>query len=162
MPSGFRLEVNDYKFNKMLTKLKQTVDETSATVDRELAASGEDMVRSAKNILAGIVVNYNGKPYRGVDTGRLLNSISFKKDQFLSYQFVAQIDYAAYIEFGTGRQGFKLPEKPSWVKLADKFKGNGIKNINMPPRPYMRPSILAYWPIYQKRVRDFLRKKRQA
>lgn len=152
MPSGFRLEVNDYKFNKMLTKLKQTVDETSATVDRELAASGEDMVRSAKNILSS----------RGaVDTGRLLNSISFKKDQFLSYQFVAQTDYAAYIEFGTG-QGFIKPERDSWIQLANKFRGNSIKQISLPPRPYMRPSILAYWPIYQKRVRDFLRKKRQA
>lgn len=161
MPSGFKLTVNDYKFNKMLTKLKQTVDETSATVDRELAATGEDMVRSAKNILSGIVLNYNGKPYRGVDTGRLLNSISFRKDQFLSYQFVAQTDYAAYIEFGTGK-GFIKPEKDSWIKLANNFKGNSIKQINLPPRPYMRPSILAYWPVYQKRVRDFLRKKRQA
>jgi len=153
MPSGFRLEVNEYKFNKMLTKLKQTVDETSATVDRELAASGDDMVRSAKNILSS----------RGaVDTGRLLNSISFKKDQFLSYQFVAQTDYAAYIEFGTGREGFKMPETPQWVELASKYKGKGLRNVNMLPRPYMRPSILAYWPIYQKRVRDFLRKKRQA
>jgi len=152
MPSGFRLEVNEYKFNKMLTKLKQTVDETSATVDRELAASGEDMVRSAKNILSS----------RGaVDTGRLLNSISFKKDQFLSYQFVAQTDYAAYIEFGTGNL-FVNPERQGWVDLAAKYKGKGIKKINLPPRPYMRPSILAYWPIYQKRVRDFLRKKRQA
>ena len=152
MPSGFRLEVNDYKFNRMLTKLKQTVDETSATVDRELAASGEDMVRSAKNILSS----------RGaVDTGRLLNSISFKKDQFLSYQFVAQTDYAAYIEFGTGDL-FVNPEKQGWVQLAEQFKGKNIKKVNLPPRPYMRPSILAYWPIYQKRVRDFLRKKRQA
>jgi hypothetical protein len=152
MPSGFRLEVNDYKFNKMLTKLKQTVDETSATVDRELAASGEDMVRSAKNILSS----------RGaVDTGRLLNSISFKKDQFLSYQFVAQTDYAAYIEFGTGNL-FVNPERQGWVDLAAKYKGKGIKKVNLPPRPYMRPSILAYWPIYQKRVRDFLRKKREA
>jgi hypothetical protein len=152
MPSGFRLEVNDYKFNRMLTKLKQTVDETSATVDRELAASGEDMVRSAKNILSS----------RGaVDTGRLLNSISFKKDQFLSYQFVAQTDYAAYIEFGTGNL-FVNPERQGWVDLAAKYKGKGIKKVNLPPRPYMRPSILAYWPIYQKRVRDFLRKKREA
>jgi hypothetical protein len=152
MPSGFRLEVNDYKFNRMLTKLKQTVDETSATVDRELAASGEDMVRSAKNILSS----------RGaVKSGRLLNSISFKKDQFLSYQFVAQTDYAAYIEFGTGNL-FVNPERQGWVDLAAKYKGKGIKKVNLPPRPYMRPSILAYWPIYQKRVRDFLRKKRQA
>lgn len=152
MPKGFRLEVNEYKFNKMLTKLKQTVDETSATLDRELAATGEDMVRSAKNLVAS---------NRAIDTGRLLNSISFRKDQFLSYQFVAQTDYAAYIEFGTGDR-FITPERNSWAKLAGLFKGRGIKKVNLPPRPYMRPSILAYWPEYQKRVREYLKKKRTA
>ena len=152
MASGFRLEVNDYKFNKMLTKYKQTVNEISATMDRELAASGEDMVRSTKNLVSS---------QGAVDTGRLLNSISFKKDQFLSYQFVAQTDYAAYIEFGTGNR-FITPENNKWAKLAGLFRGKGIRQVNLPPRPYMRPSILAYWPIYQKRVREFLRKKKQA
>lgn len=148
MPSGFKLEVIDARFNRILTKYKQTVDEVSATMDRELAATGEDMVRSAKNLVAS---------QGAVDTGRLLNSISFKKDQFLSYQFVAQTDYAAYIEFGTGNR-FITPENNAWAKLAGLFRGRGIKQVNLPPRPYMRPSILAYWPVYQKRVREFIRK----
>ena len=148
MASGFKLEVNDARFNRILTKYKQTVNEVSATMDRELAATGEDMVRSAKNLLSS---------KGAVDTGRLLNSISFKKDQFLSYQFVAQTDYAAYIEFGTG-EGFVPPETKAWTELAALWKGNNKKRINLLPRPYMRPSILAYWPIYQKRVREFIRK----
>ena len=152
MASGFRLEVNEAKFNRMLTKYKQTVNEVSATMDRELAATGEDMVRSAKNLVSS---------QGAVDTGRLLNSISFRKDQFLSYQFVAQTDYAAYIEFGTG-DGFVPPETNAWKQLASQFRGKNKKKINLLPRPYMRPSILAYWPIYQKRVREFLRKKKQA
>ena len=52
MASGFKLEVNDARFNQMLTKYKQTVNEVSATMDRELAATGEDMVRSAKNLVS--------------------------------------------------------------------------------------------------------------
>ena len=148
MAKGFKLQINDARFQRMLNKYKQTVDEVSATMDRELAATGEDMVRSAKNLVAS---------QGAVDTGRLINSISFNKEQFLSYQFVAQTDYAAYIEFGTG-DGFVPPETNAWKQLASLYKGRGIKKINLLPRPYMRPSILAYWPEYQKRIRAYLKK----
>jgi hypothetical protein len=148
MASGFKLQINDARFQRMLNKYKQTVDEVSATMDRELAATGEDMVRSAKNLLSS---------QDAVDTGRLLNSISFNKEQFLSYQFVAQTDYAAYIEFGTG-DDFVPPETNAWKQLAALYKGKNIKRINLKPRPYMRPSILAYWPEYQKRIRAYLKK----
>ena len=148
MASGFKLQINEARFQRMLNKYKQTVDEVSATMDRELAATGEDMVRSAKNLVAS---------QGAVDTGRLINSISFNKEQFLSYQFVAQTDYAAYIEFGTG-DGFVPPETNAWKQLASLYKGRGIKKINLLPRPYMRPSILAYWPEYQKRIRAYLKK----
>ena len=148
MASGFKLQINEARFQRMLNKYKQTVDEVSATMDRELAATGEDMVRSAKNLVAS---------QGAVDTGRLINSISFNKEQFLSYQFVAQTDYAAYIEFGTG-DGFVPPETNAWKQLASLYKGRGIKKINLLPRPYMRPIILAYWPEYQKRIRAYLKK----
>lgn len=151
MAKGFELKINEARFQRMLNKYKQTVNEVSATMDRELAASGEDMVRSAKNLVSS---------QGAVDTGRLLNSISFRKEQFLSYQFVAQTDYAAYIEFGTGNR-FITPENNAWAKLAGLFRGKGIKQVNLPPRPYMRPSILAYWPIFQKRIREYLRKTKK-
>lgn len=151
MASGFRLEVNDRQFTQLLNEYKRKATEVGAIMDRELAATGEDMVRSAKNLVSS---------HGAVDTGRLLNSISFRKDQFLSYQFVAQTDYAAYIEFGTGNR-FITPENNTWAKLAGLFKGRGIKQVNLPPRPYMRPSILAYWPLYQKKVRELLKKKKK-
>lgn len=151
MASGFRLEVNDRQFTQLLNEYKRKATEVGAIMDRELAATGEDMVRSAKNLVSS---------HGAVDTGRLLNSISFRKDQFLSYQFVAQTDYAAYIEFGTGNR-FITPENNAWAKLAGLFKGRGIKQVNLPPRPYMRPSILAYWPLYQKKVKELLKKKKK-
>lgn len=151
MASGFRLEVNDRQFTQLLNEYKRQATEVGAIMDRELAATGEDMVRSAKNLLSA---------KGAVDTGRLLNSISFRKDQFLSYQFVAQTDYAAYIEFGTGNR-FITPENNAWAKLAGLFRGRGIKQVNLAPRPYMRPSILAYWPLYQKKVKELLRKKKK-
>ena len=157
----FRLEVNNSRFQRILNKYSKTINEKSALMDQELAASGELMVTSAKNILSGMNVSYQGKNYVGVDTGRLRNSISFKKDQFLSYYMVAQTNYAAYIEFGTGAGFVQLPEK-AWNDIAQVYKGTNSKRVNLPPRPYMRPSINAYWPEYQKRVRTILNKKTQA
>jgi len=157
----FRLEVNNARFQRILNKYSKTINEKSALMDQELAAYGELMVTSAKNILSGMNVNYGGKTYVGVDTGRLRNSISFKKDQFLSYYMVAQTNYAAYIEFGTGNLFVQLPEK-AWNDLAQVYRGTGAKKVNLPPRPYMRPSINAYWPEYQKTVKKILNKRESA
>ena len=45
--------------------------------------------------------------------------------------------YGAYVEFGTG----SLVEVPSELKdVAIKFKGKGIKEVNLPARPYLYPA----------------------
>lgn len=47
--------------------------------------------------------------------------------------------YAAYMEFGTGG----LVEVPAELtEMALKFKGAGIKKIDLRPRPYMYPALL--------------------
>jgi hypothetical protein len=56
-----------------------------------------------------------------VDVARLKNSISYEQ-KGLSVEFVAQTDYAAYMEFGTK----KKVNVPSWVGgYAAQFKGKG-------------------------------------
>lgn len=145
MARGINLEVNDAAFNRLLNRYKEKVTKSAALIDQELAAHGELMATSAKNMVT-------------VDTGRLRNSISLKKDQFLSYYLVAQTNYAAYVEFGTGT-GFVPPEKQEWTKLASQFKGRGIKQVNLLPRPYMRPSILAYYPKFKEEAIKIIRSK---
>lgn len=143
--SGFKLNINEGRFRDMLNEYKKTVNEVSAMMDAEIAAHGELMATSAKNMCP-------------VDTGRLRSSISLKKQQFMSYELVAQTDYAAYVEFGTGK-GFISNGEP-WDSVASKFKGKGIKQVNLPPRPYMRPSILAYIPSLTKSIENLINKKR--
>jgi phage gpG-like protein len=142
---GINIEVSDAAFQRMLNRYKNKINGNAALIDRELAANGELMATSAKNLVA-------------VDTGRLRNSISLKKDQFLSYYLVAQTNYAAYVEFGTGT-GFIPPEKTEWANIAAQFKGRGIKQVNLPARPYMRPSILAYYPKFKEEAIKIIRSK---
>lgn len=145
MAKGINIEVSDAAFQRLLNRYKNKVNGNAALIDRELAATGELMATSAKNMVA-------------VDTGRLRNSISLKKDQFLSYYLVAQTNYAAYVEFGTGT-GFIPPEKTEWANIAAQFKGRGIKQVNLPARPYMRPSILAYYPKFKEEAIKIIRSK---
>jgi len=142
---GINIQVSDAAFQRLLNRYKEKVTKSAILIDRELAATGELMATSAKNMVA-------------VDTGRLRNSISLKKDQFLSYYLVAQTNYAAYVEFGTGN-GFIPPETKEWSELASKFKGKGIKQVNLPARPYMRPSILAYYPKFKEEAIKIIRSK---
>jgi phage gpG-like protein len=145
MAQGINIEVSDAAFQRLLNRYKSKVNQSAALIDRELAATGELMATSAKNLV-------------NVDTGRLRNSISLKKDQFLSYYLIAQTNYAAYVEFGTGN-GFIPPENQEWSNIASKFKGRGIKQVNLPARPYMRPSILAYYPIFKENAIKIIRSK---
>ena len=144
--SGFSLNINDARFREMLNEYKKTVNEVSAMMDMEIGAHGELMATSAKNMCP-------------VDTGRLRSSISLKKEQFLSYELVAQTDYAAYVEFGTGK--YFISNGEPWDGVASKYKGKGIKQVNLLARPYMRPSILAYIPSLTKSIENLINEKRK-
>lgn len=141
---GISIDTSDTMFKNMLNTLKKEVNALSAEIDQEIAAHTELMATSAKRMCP-------------VDTGRLRSSISAKKDQFMSYYLVAQTDYAAYIEFGTG--GYASSYVPSlekeWQEIAAKYKGKR-KVQGMPARPYMRPSIQAFIPILKDKINDLI------
>jgi len=143
MAKGFNISFDDKQLRSILNDLKDTVDEKTAEIDAEIAAHGELMATSAKNLAP-------------VDSGRMRASISLKKEQFLSYNLVAQTNYAAYLEFGTGQ--YAASYVPSldeeWQALAKQFYKNGQGRI--PARPFMVPSIEAYTPPLVKRIKDIL------
>lgn len=143
MARGFTIELNDSAFKNVLNEFKKNMSSKSAEIDQELAANTELMATSAKIKCP-------------VDTGRLRSSITAKKDQFMSYALVAQTDYAAYVEFGTG-QGFIPVKEKEWNDIAAQFKGNNLRQVNLPARPYMRPSILAYIPEIVKGINKILK-----
>jgi phage gpG-like protein len=150
MAKGFNIEVSDRAINNILKKYKTLVNDAAVEIDMELAAHGEDMARSAKNLAPGDNDEINSTK------GRLKGSISLAKKEFMSYELVAEVNYAAYHEFGTGAN-YEVPEYKEWEEIAEKFKGKGLRQVNIMPRPFMRPSILAYWPKFKTRVIEVLK-----
>ena len=72
-----------------------------------------------------------------VDLGILRSSINGEVDG-LNGVVGTPITYAPYMEFGTGG----LVDVPAGLEdYAIKFKGTGIKQVNIPPRPYLIPAF---------------------
>lgn len=129
----------------VLNNLKKEGGKIAKELDQELSAGARDIEKSAKRLVP-------------VDTGRLRNSISASRVEFLSWEVVAQTNYAAYIEFGTGR----LVDVPAGLEAyAIQFKGRGIKEVNLPARPFLFNSVFAYIPKIQKEIIEILKRERR-
>lgn len=84
-----------------------------------------------------------------VDTGRLRSSISTFKDGPLQHGVVANVEYGAFLEFGTGRLGAGTdpgPTPPDYV--------HGPR-IGMVAQPFLRPAL----EVVRGRVADMLRRR---
>ena len=63
--------------------------------------------------------------------------------------------YAPFVEFGTGG----LVNVPNELKdQAIKFKGKGIKQVNLRPRPYLYPALLQGRTEYLQKLKKVLEK----
>jgi hypothetical protein len=149
MATGIKLEISDANFREVLNSFKNEVSKRTALIDAEIAAHGELMSTSAKQLA----------PF---DTSRLRGSISLKKEGFLQYQLVAQTDYAAYQEFGTGK--YAASYVPSldeeWQKIAKQFQKSKDPSLQgVPPTGFMNRSVKAYTPSLIKAINKVLKSK---
>lgn len=141
------ISINIKGLNETLSKLKDTKDIVAKEIDFAIAANVETMATKAKQSVP-------------VDTGRLKNSISVLKNSLFNYTLVAQADYAAYVEFGTGNLFVQLPEQ-YWNDLADQFKAKPRKRlVNLMPRPYLRPSVLSTYPQMIEDINQVLKQNK--
>jgi phage gpG-like protein len=93
-----------------------------------------------------------------VDLGQLRQSIGKTNASVgnnRSFIF-ASAPYAAYVEFGTGG-AVSVPK--GFEKIAIKFKGKGVKEINLRPRPYLIPSYLIGVAGYGKKLVSVLERE---
>lgn len=76
-----------------------------------------------------------------VDLGQLRQSIGHTNATVGNNRsfIYANTPYAAFVEFGTGGL-VNVPK--GFEEIAIKFKGRGIKQVNLRPRPYLIPSYL--------------------
>lgn len=64
------------------------------------------------------------------------------------------VKYGAYQEFGTG----KLVRVPSgYQNLAMKFKGKGIREVNIKPHPYLIPAINSEIPVFTRNIKEIFK-----
>lgn len=120
--------INTADYKKILQKFKNLkgIDSKGFPLEFQKFASGAEI--DMKNDVP-------------VDTGALKNSISSQAEKDEA-TIQASMKYAPYIEFGTGAKvSLKHLEKLGIPKrYALRFKGRGIKDVNLPPRPYFYPN----------------------
>lgn len=91
--------------------------------------------------------------------GDLGQSIKAVKENSLNWRITANesglAPYAPFVEFGTGG----LVNVPNELKdQAIKFKGKGIKQVNLRPRPYLYPALLQGRTEYLEKLKKVLEK----
>jgi len=118
------VKINSTDLRSLNKKLKNLRQLDKRGFSKELGTTALDIVRMAqKNVV--------------VDKGALKQSIR-SEVQNKNASIVAGAKYAPYVEFGTGRYVdlTDLTELGIPESYAAQFKGKGIKEVNLPARPF--------------------------
>ncbi len=113
----------------------KTIEVTSHRIE-VIQAKDEAVARALETI--GLVAERYAKELAPVDTSRLRNSISHETDENTVY-VGTNVEYAPYVEFGTGKFAEGGGRPTPWSYQDD--KGNWHTTNGMKPQPYLRPAI---------------------
>lgn len=142
MAKGFSLNMSEGSFTKAITKISKLANEKSKEIDMELGAYLEDLATMAKQKAPG---------------PDLRSSINVKKIDLFIYELRADKNYAAYVEFGTGKRflEYKGALTKFWTKLAYEYYVNGLGTTR--PQPYFFPTVMTLRPKFLQRLKDILK-----
>lgn len=101
--------------DSLIRKLAFLGGNADTAIDRGLAVGAQRVKSTAKQICP-------------VDTGRLKGSIESHKSAKNAYSVGTNVEYAGYVEFGTGQRGDPKVDHTTSVK-------------GMSPRPYLYPAL---------------------
>ena len=136
------LEISLTGFNEFAARLKNLSQTAGQEVVNEIQASGENIATAARERVPK-------------DTGQLAMSIS-NAPLDNGTETVAQKEYAAYVEFGTGA----MVDVPTGLEeYAIQFRGAGIRKVNLPARPFMFNSYFEEKPKLLERIKEKLDSK---
>ena len=137
--------------DKLLNNLDKLPEEVRKDIKDITYANALEIKRNASK-LAPINKKKNGGTLR--QSGKVFKSSKDRKE--ISYRVAFLAKYAAYMEFGTGG----LVSVPAELKdLALKFKGKGIRKVNLMPQPFLYPSLVKQRPRYLKDLKELLESK---
>jgi len=144
MSKPLKVQVNETYFNKALNKLKALENNFANEVDLELNAAAVDIERIAKE----------NAP---VKTNRLRSSISSNKLSLLRYEVRAATNYAAFVEFGTGKEYKDYSPKLTneWKNIAADHWVSGLGTTR--PQPYLYPAAKKVLKDFKSKFKDRLK-----
>ena len=144
MKAGIKINQSDLaKLNKKLAQLQKF---SKQELSNEIGRGAQEIVGRAKQSAAK-------------DTGALRQSINSEASG-KGVAVFANADYAPYIEFGTGSQVSLADMKELGIPdaYAAQFKGKGIRDVNLPARPFFFSSARVGFNNMLKRVDKKLKK----
>lgn len=134
-------------FGLNLTGIKE-VENALKVMDKHLRQDvGDEINSSALKIMS------DAKRLAPIDLGFLRGQISIEPINDLTYEVEAKAKYSAYIEFGTGGE-VNVPA--GYEDLAIRFKGRGIRKVNIRPQPFLIPSYETEKPKLIDRLKKLL------
>lgn len=140
------IEFNKQSLNAFYKYLKNLEDDVADYVRAEVEDSMLAIESEAANKVA-------------VDTGALKNSIQSMPIKISKNQITGGVEvgaaYAPYVEFGTGTR-VKVPSELS--DFAAQYKGDGIKEVNLPARPFFYPEVYKQRTELPKNIERTLKK----
>ena len=170
---GISLDVIGEK--ELIKQLNNLSPELMKIIDHETRASADDIVENAKKLAP-------------TDRGFLHNNIFHEplKDskESVTYSIIANAEYAAFVEFGTGSKVQVPAELQDQANNAKRVKGSfkeGLENIKgwcrrkgidesaayvifmsilkkgISPKPFMYPAFVAERKLYIKRISKMLK-----
>jgi HK97 gp10 family phage protein len=144
MSKPFKIEVNETAFTKYLTKLKALENDFAQEVDLEMAAASVDIEKLAKQ-------------YAPVDDGRLRSAIKANKLSLLRHEVRVKVNYAAYVEFGTGDKykAYSQNLTNEWKNIAADFFKTGKGTTR--PQPFLYPAVKLGMEKLKKRFLNLLK-----
>ena len=127
---------------------------------KDLQALGPDGVSVIEETTELIArdIEVDAKQLAPKDTGKLAQGIKALKVDKLNWKVYANATglapYSAYMEFGTGG----LVDVPAELaEMAIKFKGKGIKKIDLRPQPFLYPAFVKGRKNYVKELETELK-----
>lgn len=143
---------------RQLSEIYKALNDIQKKAEKEVSTLiAKTAFEAADKAVSNLVTN------QSVDTGHLKNSIRAERVNKNTMAVRASADYAAYIEFGTGREvslrwlrKLQIPES-----YARQFKGKGIKEVNIYPKPYFFPAIRYAFNNLDQRLNDLAKKLAQ-
>ena len=92
-----------------------------------------------------------------VDTGELKSSINWKEVGKLSYELRAEAPYAAYVEFGTGKQTVIKNYDQFWQSIGEKF-WTKRPNEGVRATPFFYSTVNKNIPKLKNKIKSILSK----